>query len=246
MRNILFTFLIFSSYFMQAQIKGEAEYLVKYEVDFVLDSTNREDIKHEIHRLYTGSTTSNYISEGLFYRDSIMQVMRNQPRENWRNMRGSMQNMPRSEFNTSVFKNLNKNEVWVQHNLSQDQFLYQEEAIPLQWEFTDDSKMIEQYLALKAITSFGGRDYEAWFTLEIPILDGPYVFNGVPVLILELYDTNKDYHFNLVYIKPLKDNYVIDSEKSNSKQVSKKKFIQAYKKFNENPSASFSRHLPSN
>jgi len=246
MRNILFTFLIFSSYFMQAQIKGEAEYLVKYEVDFVLDSTNREDIKHEIHRLYTGSTTSNYISEGLFYRDSIMQVMRNQPRENWRNMRGSMQNMPRSEFNTSVFKNLNKNEVWVQHNLAQDQFLYQEEAIPLQWEFTDDSKMIEQYLALKAITSFGGRDYEAWFTLEIPILDGPYVFNGVPGLILELYDTNKDYHFNLVSIQPLKDNYVIDSEKSNSKQVSKKEFIQAYKKFNENPSASFSRHLPSN
>ena len=230
----------------QAQIKGEAEYLIRYEVDFVLDSNNREEVKHEVHRLYTGSTTSKYISEGLFYRDSIMQVMRNQPRGNWRNMRSTMENMPTSEFNAVVYKDLNYAEVWVQHNLAQDRFLYQEPETPLQWEFTDDSKMIEQYMALKATTSFGGRDYEAWFTLEVPILDGPYVFNGLPGLILELYDTNMEYHFNLASITPLKDNYAIDSENGNIKQVSKKEFIQTYKKFNENPSASFSRHLPSN
>lgn len=246
MRKTLLILLLFSSYLIQAQIQGEAEYLIRYEVDFVLDSTNREDVKHEVHRLYTGSTASNYISEGLFYRDSIMQAMRNQPRGNWRNMRGTMENMPRSEFNASVFKNLNNAEVWVQHNLAQDRFLYQEKAVPVQWEFTDDSKMIEQYMALKATTSFGGREYEAWFTLEVPILDGPYVFNGLPGLILELYDTEKDYHFNLASIQPLKENYVIDSKSTNIKQVSKDEFIRSYKNFRENPTASFSRFMPSN
>lgn len=246
MRKTLIILLLFSSYFIQAQIQGEADYLVKYEIDFVLDSTNREDVKHEVHRLYTGATTSKFISEGLLYRDSIMQVMRNQPRGNWRAMRGTMENMPRSEFNGVVFKDLKNPEVWIQQNVAQDRFLYQEPEAPIQWEFTDDSKMIEQYMALKATTSFGGRDYEAWFTLEVPINDGPYVFSGLPGLILELYDTEKDYHFNLASIQPLKENYVIDSESSNTKQVAKKEFVQTYKKFSENPSATFSRYLPSN
>lgn len=231
---------------VHAQVKGEAEYLIRYEVDFVLDSTNREDVKHEIHRLYTGTATSNYISEGTFFRDSIMQVMRNQPRGNWRAMRGTMENMPRSEFNAVVFKDLKNTEVWIQQNVAQDRFLYQEPEVPIQWEFTDESKMIEQYMALKATTSFGGRDYEAWFTLEVPINDGPYVFSGLPGLILELYDTEKDYHFNLASIQPLKEKYAIDSESRNIKQVTKKEFVQTYKKFIENPSAAFSRNFSSN
>jgi len=243
-KNIFYLFFIIGS--LQAQVDGEAEYLIKYEVDFVLDTTNREDVKHEVHRLYTGSTTSKYISDGLFYRDSIMQVMRNQPRGNWRAMRGTMENMPRSEFNASVFKDLNNAEIWIQQGLARDQFLYQEPSVPLQWEFTDESKMIEQYMALKATTSFGGRDYVAWFTLEVPILDGPYVFSGLPGLILELYDTEEDYHFNLASIQPLKENYVIDSETRNVKEVSKEEFIQSYKNFRENPTASFSRFIPSN
>lgn len=231
---------------MQAQVKGEAEYLVRYEVDFVLDSTDREDVKHEIHRLYTGATTSQYISEGLFYRDSIMKEIRNQPRGNWRAMRGTMENMPRSEFNATVFKDVKNTEVWIQQNVAQDRFTYQEPEVPLQWEVTDDSKMIEQYMALKAITSFGGREYEAWFTLEVPILDGPYVFSGLPGLILELYDTEKDYHFNVTSIQPLKENHAIDLESRNIKQMTKKEFIQTYKKFSENPSAAFSRYFPAN
>ena len=248
MRKTIFMLILFSFFYAQveAQVKGEAEYLIRYEVDFVLDSTNREDVKHEIHRLYTGSTASNYISEGVFFRDSIMQVMRSQPRGNWRNMRSTMENMPTSEFNAVVYKDLKNPEVWVKNTLARDQFLYQEKAAPVQWEFTDDSKMIEQYMALKATTSFGGRDYEAWFTLEVPILDGPYVFNGLPGLILELYDTNMDYHFNLASMQPLKENYLIDSENGNIKQVSKDEFIKSYKNFKENPTASFSRYIPSN
>src|SRR5690625_178318 len=117
-KNIFYLFFIIGS--LQAQVDGEAEYLIKYEVDFVLDTTNREDVKHEVHRLYTGSTTSKYISDGLFYRDSIMQVMRNQPRGNWRAMRGTMENMPRSEFNPVVYKDLNTSGVWVENTRSEE------------------------------------------------------------------------------------------------------------------------------
>lgn len=241
---VLLLFVMTSSIY--AQVKGEADYLIRYEVDFVLDSTNRGEVKHELHRLYTGSTTSNYISEGLFVRDSIMELMRNQSRGNWRNMRTMMESLPTSEFNSVVFKDLNNEEVWVKNSLSRNQFLYQETETPVQWEFTDEFKEIEQFIVQKAITSFGGREYEAWFTLEVPIVDGPYVFNGLPGLILELYDTEMHYHFNLASIHPLKESYFIDSNDRNAKEVSKEEFIESYKKYKENPFGSFSRFPSTN
>jgi hypothetical protein len=43
----------------------------------------------------------------------------------------------------------------------------------------------------------------AWFTLSVPIPDGPYLFCGLPGLIVELYDMRKDYHFKLKSLEKL-------------------------------------------
>lgn len=44
----------------------------------------------------------------------------------------------------------------------------------------------------------------AWFTHEIPISDGPYKFNGLPGLILEISDTENHYNFTLKGVEKLK------------------------------------------
>lgn len=235
-------FILVFSIPMLSQVKGNADYLIRYEVEFVLDSLNREGVTREIHRLYTGSSTSQYISEATVFRDSLFTEMRNQPRS----ARGRVfdfQNMPRTEFNASVFKDLSKPEVWVKNLISRDSYYYQEPEVPLQWEFTQETKQIEQYTAIKATTSFAGRDYEAWFTLEVPIIDGPYVFSGLPGLILELYDTKKDYQFFLSSLTPLKEDYQINLEDANSKKLKKEEFIKFYKKNRENPTNSRARHI---
>ena len=43
-----------------------------------------------------------------------------------------------------------------------------------------------------------GRNYHAWFAPEIPLNEGPWKFNGLPGLILEVYDTQDHYHFTLI------------------------------------------------
>lgn len=58
----------------------------------------------------------------------------------------------------------------------------------LNWHITDESKEIGEYIAIKAEVTFRGRDYEAWFTPEIPIPAGPWKFYGLPGLILEVTD----------------------------------------------------------
>lgn len=48
-----------------------------------------------------------------------------------------------------------------------------------------EKRRIAIYECTKAIGSFGGRQYEAWFTYDIPIPSGPYKLGGLPGLILE-------------------------------------------------------------
>jgi GLPGLI family protein len=58
----------------------------------------------------------------------------------------------------------------------------------LEWKILPDQQKIGEYKVQKATTSFGGRDWTAWFTTDIPIQDGPYVFYGLPGLIVKIED----------------------------------------------------------
>ncbi|QBO58644.1 GLPGLI family protein [Chryseobacterium salivictor] len=65
------------------------------------------------------------------------------------------------------------------------------------WKITNEKRKIGQYDCQKAETNYGGRKWFAWFTNEIPIQDGPYVFRGLPGLIVDISDENSDYYFKL-------------------------------------------------
>ena len=51
------------------------------------------------------------------------------------------------------------------------------------------------YPCQKATATFRGRDYEAWFTPEIPVNDGPWKFFGLPGLILKVTDAENIFSF---------------------------------------------------
>lgn len=53
----------------------------------------------------------------------------------------------------------------------------------------------------KATTNYGGRTWTAWFAPDIQIQDGPYVFSGLPGLILKINDDLNDYIFDIQEIK---------------------------------------------
>lgn len=48
------------------------------------------------------------------------------------------------------------------------------------------TKQILGYDCYFASTSFLGRNFSAWFMLDIPTFFGPYIFNGLPGVVLEL------------------------------------------------------------
>lgn len=71
----------------------------------------------------------------------------------------------------------------------------------LDWKISSEQKIIANYNVQKAEVKYGGRNWIAWFTTELPFSDGPYIFCGLPGLIISIQDTNNDYSFNLIQVK---------------------------------------------
>jgi GLPGLI family protein len=57
----------------------------------------------------------------------------------------------------------------------------------INWKIIPGTKTILGYKCKIAKGNFRGRDYSAYFCPEIPVSDGPFKFQGLPGLILEIY-----------------------------------------------------------
>lgn len=69
-------------------------------------------------------------------------------------------------------------------NFLDGQTVFITDTEPIRWNILDETKKIHNYTCQKAETTFRGRNYEAWFTTDIPIPDGPWKFRGLPGLIV--------------------------------------------------------------
>lgn len=105
------------------------------------------------------------------------------------------------------------------------------DEIPV-WEILPDTKKVKNYTVQKAITTFGGRKWTAWFANEIAIMDGPYKFRGLPGLIVEIEDEKKHFVFSLTEVKT-KKNEILNLEAYIDKNQSKKPILISQKKYNE-------------
>lgn len=105
-----------------------------------------------------------------------------------------------------------------------DNKLGYEENTLLKWEISDEKKIINNQLCQKATLKKYGRFWTAYFNIQYPFPLGPYKFNGLPGLIFEIYDTNKEYHFRLKSLK--KENYNLKFSLLNYKFIDKEKYFK--------------------
>jgi GLPGLI family protein len=75
------------------------------------------------------------------------------------------------------------------------------EPLPvINWQISDDTAKIGSYICSKAICTFRGRTYTAWFTTQIATVFGPLKLHGLPGLILKLSDDTKEVIINVTAI----------------------------------------------
>lgn len=77
----------------------------------------------------------------------------------------------------------------------------------INWITTNETKKVQDFTLQKATATFGGRNWVAWFNKDIPFNEGPFKFRGLPGLIFEIYDTKKNFIYNLIKSEKLPDIY---------------------------------------
>lgn len=75
------------------------------------------------------------------------------------------------------------------------------EPIQLDWKIEKEVAKKYGYNCQKATLSYKGRIWEAWFTQDIPLQEGPYIFKGLPGLIVEMEDKSHSYKFSFSGLK---------------------------------------------
>ncbi|MBL1222413.1 GLPGLI family protein [Chryseobacterium sp. L7] len=72
------------------------------------------------------------------------------------------------------------------------------------WTIENEFKTINAMKCQKAVSEYKGRKWEAWFSKEVPVNDGPYKFTGLPGLVVMIKDSENDHVFDLIQIKKIK------------------------------------------
>jgi hypothetical protein len=119
------------------------------------------------------------------------------------------------------------------------------------WKISNEKQKIGEYNTQKATTDFGGRKWNAWFSNDITLQDGPYKFHGLPGLIVKIEDADKNYSWELKGNKKVSDYQEISyAEKvrpgglGNIVDVSREKFEKTFSDYKKDPFASIRSQIP--
>jgi GLPGLI family protein len=178
----------------------QSQYEVMYRIKSFSDTVARNNLTEENLSLLIRGNKSLFRSTQKVISDSIAMAIGNKAFENPVNGKVilDMKNVPGVYFKSEVFSDNGKQTIYKE--LMRNRFSFPLED-PIQWKIGNETKMIENYSCKKATGKYKGRHYVAWFTEAIPIPDGPYVFKGLPGLVLEVYDPSDNIHFTMVSFK---------------------------------------------
>lgn len=147
-----------------------------------------------------------------------------------------------------VTKDYMDNKTYLHERLFSDQYKIVEDE-KITWKILPDTQTITGYKAQKATTTFGGRQWTAWFAADLPLPDGPYKFNGLPGLIVKIDDASQTHGFTLVASKKISAPTEQDAELKNGNTITRfafnrkeipvteQQFQKVYKNYLADPAA---------
>ncbi|MDR2206924.1 MAG: GLPGLI family protein [Flavobacteriaceae bacterium] len=109
------------------------------------------------------------------------------------------------------------------------------ESVQFDWKLEPETMKIDIYSCQKATLKYKGRTWDAWFTQDVPIPAGPYIFRGLPGLIVSMKDSTDSYNFSLSAIKKMSE--VLDFKDTYPKaiDVSRKQLTKVFLDYYSDP-----------
>ena len=151
-----------------------------YELEFKKDSTS-SDLKKDFYILDLSKNEQKFYNYEFYRNDSIQKAKNSDYIFSYPNLDIRVIHKVNDSFENYFIETPN--------------YYLQKTNDKQNWEIHNEKKKIGNYNVQKATTNYGGRNWIAWFTSEIPFNHGPYKFYGLPGLILEISDTNQNFKF---------------------------------------------------
>ena len=249
--KFLFSILIFSSAFISAQItKIQGDFSIKpssyhaqvfeksnlniyYQFKFLKDIKISQNPREGLCVLQIGDNYSKFSDVKTLKRDSLFENFSHLESTRAKEMNQLL--MYNSLWDTESLKSVVDKKITYQRRYK-TKYEYEELQPEFKWQLHNDSKKILDYNCKKATVKYRGREFTAWYTSGIPVNNGPFVFEGLPGLILEIEDSKSKYHFTAVGIDKKPADIYFRSEKEILK-INRAKFREVEKTYHDNPGA---------
>lgn len=137
---------------------------------------------------------------------------------------------PKGKNISLIFKDYTSNKLFSIQDITNKYFVVEDSLSIFDWQILDDTKDILGFTCQLAKTNFRGRNYEAWFTSELPI-GGPWKYDGLPGMILALKEEGNFLTYVAVGIKNEKIKFTaIENPLNAGKTMSWQEYKDLYKK----------------
>lgn len=215
----------------KADTLEKALHNVYYNIDFIQDAKNNTRKKSTIGLLQIGKNYSKFFDSNQKIVDSLNYEFSKLEAISIKEVKELMANPVK--WKAISLKNNNEQKVVVQNRAGQH-FQYEETLPSIDWQLENEQKEILGHRCRKATAKFRGRNYTAWYAESIPINNGPYLFENLPGLIMEIYDSEKHYHFTAIAIDNKPTDIYLTKDKKRI-HTTREKYRVAEKSFHENP-----------
>lgn len=168
-------------------------YVISYKYTFQNDKNDSNSMDYEDMILLINDKKSYFISRTTFQKDTMAQ--KNKEPLSLTEALEARKKFPKVRVKFEIEKSKSENNYAYYEKIFTTTYRAKYKSDAIIWKLVNEKKTINGYDCRKAETSFAGRNYIAWYAEEIPMSDGPYKFQGLPGLILEVTDDKKEHSF---------------------------------------------------
>lgn len=221
------------------EILDETKYNINYQYSFLQNRNDNNSLDKGFVILQIGK---NYAKFSDFYTlkyDSLTEVNSHKSSIGTKELNEKLSIFTNVKLKKNLFTNITDNKILFQSDIIQGyNYEYEIEIPKLQWNIEQETNEILGYNVQKATVAYSGRKWIAWFTPEIPIQYGPYVFNGLPGLIVKLHDDNNNFTFLLNGIDKTPTT-IYKTINDRTTKITKEKYMKIEKDFHDRPEMYF-------
>lgn len=227
-RIIIIINLVCFVFALQAQTTIKCVYQEKY----IKDANHPDKFTYDEHVLAISGNRSAYYSRNARLRSEMQDSLLRQGMST-AEIIAAIQAIPIGR-ELEIYKHQPAMGRYLHYDKNVKLYRYEDELPKIGWQIGEERKTVLGYPCQKATGNLYGRNWTVWFTMDIPISDGPWLLCGLPGLILEAIDNENIFHFTAI---ELGNDTSLSVEPSDKKYIkcTREEFLNQRTKFDEDP-----------